>query len=215
MREAIINLTDEEIEAMGYGDLISLVREAGIHDIELLEDDGRGGVSQIQVEQRLDEERLAGVDSVEDWQLVGEAGDSYVYVLDVVARDLPERASCDHNDLLGACEPTVNDRGMLLSLVGSQESIRTMVRNFEAAGITPDLHRLGDYEGGSDTPLDALMDRQREILRTAYDMGFYEVPREASVADIADALDIESGTVAEHLQRAERNLLSQQFVAAD
>ena len=39
-------------------------------------------------------------------------------------------------------------------------------------------------------------------------MGYYEVPREASTADIAAEIDVDPSTVTEHLQRAERNLLS-------
>lgn len=206
MREAIIDLTDEEIEAMGYGELVSVCREAGVRGIELLEDEGRGGVSQIEVENRLDEDRLDDIDSVDDWELIAEKDDSYLYLLEVTALEMPDSASVDHDDLVGTCDPTVNDRGMLLSLVGTQDSIRTMLRNFEAAGIAPDLRRLGEYEGGQRT-LDALTDRQLEVLRTAYDMGFYEVPRQASIDDVADEVGLDGGTVSEHLQRAERNLL--------
>lgn len=210
MREAIIDLTDEEIEAMGYGELVSLCRDAGVRDLELLEDDGRGGLTQIEVANRIDEDRLDRIDSVEDWEFITEKDDTYLYLLDVTALEMPESASIDHEDLIGICEPTVSDRGMLLSLVGSQEAIRTMLRNFEAAGIVPDLHRLGEYEGGQRT-LDALTDRQLEVLRTAYDMGFYEVPRETSVDEIAAEIGLDGGTVSEHLQRAERNLLTQQL----
>ena len=210
MREAIINLTDEEIEAMGFGELVSIVREAGVRGLELLEDKGRGGLTQIEVENRLDEERLERIDSVQHWELVTEKESTYLYLLDVIALELPEDTVMDHEELVGMCDPTMSDRGMLLSLVGSQDAIRAMLRNFEAAGVVPDLHRLGDYEGEV-APLDALTDRQLEILQTAYEMGFYEVPREASTEDVADELDLDGGTVAEHLQRAERNLLSQQL----
>ncbi len=212
MREAIINLSDEEIEAMGYGELVSQCREAHIRDIELLEDDGRGGVTQIEVEKRLDEDQLDSIDSVDDWEFLTEKEDTYLYLLEVRALEMPESASVDHDDLVGVCDPTVSDRGMLLSLVGSQQSIRTMLRNFQEAGITPDLQRLSEYEGGQRT-LDTLTDRQLEVLQTAYDMGFYEVPRKTSIDEIADEIGLDGGTVSEHLQRAERNLLSQQLTA--
>ncbi|APW97348.1 bacterio-opsin activator [Halobiforma lacisalsi AJ5] len=214
MREAIINLTDEEIEAMGYGELVSLCREAGVRELELLEDEGTGGVSQIEVETRFDEDRLDRIESVEDWEFITEKDDSYLYLLEVTALEMPETASVDHDDLVGMCDPTVSDRGMLLSLVGSQESIRAMLRNFEEAGIAPDLHKLGEYEGGQRT-LDALTDRQLDVLQTAYDMGFYEVPREASIDDVADEMGLDDGTISEHLQRAERNLLTQQLAVQD
>jgi len=211
MREAIIDLTDEEIEAMGFGELVSLCRDAGLREVELLEDEGRGGVTQIEVENALDDDTLDAIDSVEDWDLLSETDETYRYLLEVVAREMPETAALDHDELVGMCDPTVSDRGMLLSLVGSQEAIRTMLRNFEEAGIVPDLHRLGEYEGGERT-LDALTDRQLEVLKTAYDLGFYDVPREASIDDVAAEVGLNGGTVSEHLQRAERNILSQQFI---
>jgi DNA-binding CsgD family transcriptional regulator len=203
-------LSDEEIEAMGYGELVSLCREAAIRNIELLEDDGRGGVSQIEVENRLDEDRLDSIDSIEDWEFITQKEDTYLYLLEVRALDMPERASVDHDDLVGVCEPTVSDRGVLLSLVGSQESIRKMLRNFEEAGIAPDLHRLGEYEGGQRV-LDTLTDRQLEVLQTAYYAGYFEWPRHRTGEEIADDLDIAGPTFQQHLRTALDRLLEEQF----
>lgn len=212
MREAIINLSDEELAEMGYGELISLCREAGVREIELLEDHGRGGLAQVRLDQRINEERLDRLGCVEDWELVAEHEDSSLYLFEVEAVNMPESASVDHEDLIGVCDPTVGDRGLLLSLVGSQETIRDMIRNFQEAGVVPDLQKLGEYEGGK-RALETLTDRQLEVIQTAYQMGFYDVPREASMDDIAEEVGVDPSTVSEHLQRAERNLLSQQFAA--
>lgn len=214
MREAIINLTDEELEAIGYDGLVTLCRQAGLSGVALLEDEGTRSVPQIEVEQRLDETELDALDCVEDWELVSEAPNSYVYVVEVAALEMPAEAADAHDDLLGMCDPTVVDRGLLLSLVGSQETIRAVLRNFEDAGVVPELHRLGDYDGGQRT-LDALTDRQLEVLQTAYELGFYEVPREATIDDVAAEIDVDGATVSEHLQRAERNVLSQQLTAKE
>jgi predicted DNA binding protein len=42
-------------------------------------------------------------------------------------------------------------------------------------------------------------------------MGYFAVPREVSTDEIAGELGLDSSTVAEHLQRAEKNLLSKYF----
>ena len=52
-----------------------------------------------------------------------------------------------------------------------------------------------------------LTDRQREVVETASEAGYYEV-REASTAAVAEELGLDPSTVPEHLQRAERNLLT-------
>jgi predicted DNA binding protein len=45
--------------------------------------------------------------------------------------------------------------------------------------------------------------RQRAALEAARELGYYEVPREASVADVATALDCSTSTAGELLRRAE------------
>lgn len=77
--------------------------------------------------------------------------------------------------------------GAVLSLVGPQAVIADTVREYERAGTSPDLRTVGEYDGGADR-IDALTDRQREVIRRAYGMGYYEVPREASTADVPSPL---------------------------
>lgn len=56
-----------------------------------------------------------------------------------------------------------------------------------------------------------LTDRQREVLRAAYDAGYYDWPRECTGEDVARNLDITSATFSEHIHAAERNLLTALF----
>ena len=210
MREAVVNLDDAALEAMGFDGLVARLREAGVRDVALLEDEGRTCVPQVEVESRLDPGGLEALACVDRCELVAETEGGFRYLLELTATGMPEGTADDHDALLGNCETTVTDRGVLVSLVGSTEAIREMLRDYEATGATPDLLRLAPYEGEGDA-LEALTARQREVLETAYDMGFYEVPREASTEDVAGELDLDSATVAEHLQRAERNLLAREL----
>lgn len=214
MREAIINLSDDELAAIGYGGLVSHCWEAGLKSVELLEDEGTRSVPQVEVGSQLDGAKLDAFDCVDDWELVSANENSYVYVIELEALEMPEETAINHEDLVGMCEPEVVDRGLLLSLVGSQEVIRNVLRNFEEAGVVPELHRLGEYEGGQRT-LEALTERQLEVLQTAYELGFYTVPREDTIDEVAAEMDLDGATVSEHLQRAERNILSQQLTAVE
>lgn len=56
--------------------------------------------------------------------------------------------------------------------------------------------------------LPALSEKQRETLRTAARMGYYEIPRETTTADIGAALDINRRTVEGHLRRAENKVVA-------
>jgi predicted DNA binding protein len=54
---------------------------------------------------------------------------------------------------------------------------------------------------------DRLTARQREVLQTAYDMGYFDHPKRANAGDVADALDISPSTFSEHLAVAQQKLL--------
>jgi predicted DNA binding protein len=55
----------------------------------------------------------------------------------------------------------------------------------------------------------ALTDRQRAALEAAADLGYYEVPRTAAVADVAAELDCASSTAGELLRNAEAALVTE------
>lgn len=63
---------------------------------------------------------------------------------------------------------------------------------------------------------DELTEEQLTVLRTAYRLGYFDVPREASADDIAAELDIAQSTLSERLRLAERQLFDLVFsVGAD
>ena len=210
MREAVLSVGDAELAAMGIEELVALCREAGIREFEELACHGTGAVVLVATETALDAERLAALEYVDEWELVAESDDAHRYVVAFTAPKLPESLADRAEDLVGNCDPEMTDRGATMSLVGPQEAISGAVGDYESAGASLDLRKLGGYEG-RDRALDALTDRQREVIETAFEMGYYEVPREVSTEDLAAELDVDDSTVAEHLQRAERNLLSRHF----
>jgi hypothetical protein len=207
MREAEVSIGDAEFAAMGIAALVSTFREADIRQFEELVCRGTGGIVEVGVEERVDEERLTDLDCVDHWEYLSGSGDTHRYVVAFTAPELPERLAEEMDDLLGTCDPDAGARETVLSFVGAQETIAKTIQAFETAGVSPDLEKLGTYEG-PEQPLDDLTDRQRKVLTTAYDMGYYEVPREVTTDDVAANLDVDSSTVTEHLQRAERNLLA-------
>jgi DNA-binding CsgD family transcriptional regulator len=206
MREANITISDTDYETMGVEELVSLCGEAGLLDVEELECTGNGGLIQVELESRVDEQRLDALEYVYQWEFVGEVEDAYLYLIGFVAPELPEDVTEHSEDLVGTCDPEVSEHGVTMSLVGPPEAIRDMIREYVDAGVNPDLRSLGEYDG-SEGPLADLTGRQREVLEAAYAAGYYEVPRDASTEDVATELGVDPSTVAEHLQRAERNLL--------
>lgn len=56
-------------------------------------------------------------------------------------------------------------------------------------------------------PLKSLTDRQREIVKVAYDEGYYDQPKGINGQELAELFDISHSTVHEHLRAAERRLM--------
>jgi len=100
------------------------------------------------------------------------------------------------------------DGSLRVTAAGPQELVR------EAAIDIPDsidfhLELIGEYEPQREGLVTMLTDRQRDVLRTAIEMGYYAIPREATHEDLAAQLDCSAGTVGEHLRKIEARVLSE------
>lgn len=63
-----------------------------------------------------------------------------------------------------------------MSLVGSHDAVVERIREYDRAGVSPDLRRIAGYDG-PDLPLDELTARQREVLETAWELGYPRTSR--------------------------------------
>jgi predicted DNA binding protein len=96
-----------------------------------------------------------------------------------------------------------------LRIVGRADALEAVIETVPDA-IDVTVESIGEYRGPSQGTLD-LTDRQREVARTAVEMGYYDVPRDASVADVAARLDCAASTVSDHLRKAERAVMAGVF----
>lgn len=208
MREADVAVRQDALEGTGVGELLSLTQAAGLRDMEALTCGGSGAVVAVEVEERLPADRLEDLEVVDEWREAGSTGDAHAYIVEFSAESFPPKLAGAVDDLVGTCDPELAGEDVSMSLSGPQSAIADAVAAYESTGAPTELRSLSDYDGGSD-PLDELTDRQREVLETAFELGYFDVPRAASTDDVAAALDIDDSTVAEHLQRAEHNLLAE------
>lgn len=68
------------------------------------------------------------------------------------------------------------------------------------------LHRLTEDDRAA-TPTRGMTDRQREALVTAHEKGYFEIPRTASIGEIAAELGISASSLSERLRRAQTHLI--------
>lgn len=70
------------------------------------------------------------------------------------------------------------------------------------------LRRL-TRDGEPEPPGDGLTDPQREALRTAYELGYFDVPRGAALEDVAAELEVSASSASERLRRAQTQLIEE------
>ena len=75
--------------------------------------------------------------------------------------------------------------------------------------VDRELHSTGPYLPDAGGVFAALTDRQQEVLKTAIQQGYYENPREATLADLATELDIDRATVGKHLRIIESKVFAE------
>lgn len=95
------------------------------------------------------------------------------------------------------------DRGDLASFWDACE--RTDV-GFQLVRLSrPTVDGVDDY---------GLTEAQHEAVLAAFEMGYYEVPRDATLADIAEELDTTTSALSERLRRGHRQLIGRTVRAA-
>ncbi|WP_049894211.1 helix-turn-helix domain-containing protein [Salinarchaeum sp. Harcht-Bsk1] len=98
----------------------------------------------------------------------------------------------------------VEDGWLECSITASRDRIDELDRTLTAAPVSYELRSLV-AEPDSER---LLTDRQRELLRAAFENGYYDVPREQTLTDLAATLDVDPSTASGVLRRAERQVVA-------
>jgi DNA-binding CsgD family transcriptional regulator len=93
-----------------------------------------------------------------------------------------------------------------VTVVGTDENIQQALASVPES-INAEATEMGTYRPDDDRAIARLTDRQREVLEAAVELGYYEVPRQTTYAEIAEACDCTVGTVGEHLNRIEARII--------
>nr|WP_236039708.1 helix-turn-helix domain-containing protein [Halomicroarcula salinisoli] len=152
---------------------------------------------------------------VGEYTLVGHAGETYRYrVLPAVGLEAQLGDQIEDLDGLRALAEAdavverirVTSRGWVQEAWFADRDAFDEFRTFWQSNCGFELRRL-TKDGEPKQPGDGLTDPQREALRTAYEMGHFEVPRSASLSEVADELGITPSAVSERLRRAQTHIV--------
>ena len=102
------------------------------------------------------------------------------------------------------------DGTVTFSLFGPDEEIGAAIETVPSP-VDVTIEEVGGLAATTAAVETHLSDRQQEAIEAAVELGYYEIPREASHTEVAEALDCAPSTAAEHLRKAESKVLSSMF----
>jgi predicted DNA binding protein len=151
-------------------------------------------------------EGMADDPTVADVNAIEEAEGAVLYQVewtdDVV--DLITEITDQHGSIL---EATARAETWRLQLrFSAEEKVPAFREHFAENGRTFRVNRVFAPAAPRQREYD-LTAEQRETLVTAFEAGYFDVPRELTIDQLADALDVSSNAVSQRLRRASANLV--------
>ena len=185
------------------------VERGSIHRVEMLDDgsglllaEARGDVARYR-------EILDESPHVHDFSIVEDDGWWYSYTHFEPNDANQEMLELQYESELAMETPieVEADGSFVLTLVGPMDAFA------EATPEETDAYDIEVLETGEHHPelgdlFLSLTERQRDVLETATDLGYYENPRQATHADIAAEVDASPSTVGEHLRKIESRVFA-------
>ncbi|WP_339104045.1 helix-turn-helix domain-containing protein [Haloterrigena salinisoli] len=134
------------------------------------------------------------------------ATESYPFILSLVLRQeaIPNRIVLQNGDF--EVVVTTRDWDQFRSMA---DEVQETLGEFELLSVTQNEDPGEPLDSGrlTEVLVSKLTDEQLAVLETAYEHGYFDIPRESSATELADELEIAQSTVSERLRTAERTLL--------
>lgn len=101
----------------------------------------------------------------------------------------------------------VEDGLVKMTFLGTSREVRRLLQRIEKIGLRYKVLSLEDARFSPDSPLSRLTNKQRSVLITAYNMGYYDLPKKISSRALAEKLGMQHPTLSIHRIKAERKLI--------
>ncbi len=136
----------------------------------------------------------------------------YVYIRDATTDSLQEMFEPISSGGLIVVPPIEYDPDgtVAFSIFGPDDEVQDATESISVP-VDVTIEAVGGLAGTTAAVETLLTDRQREVVKTAVNLGYYDIPRTTSQEEIAVELDSAPSTIAEHLRKAEARVLRAQF----
>lgn len=95
-----------------------------------------------------------------------------------------------------------------ITFVGNQKQTLELIKRVEEHGLSCEVVSAMDAKFSPVSPLVYLTEKQRSILISAFELGYYDIPRRLDSDQLAEYFNLTNSTVVEHIRKAERRMLA-------
>jgi len=110
----------------------------------------------------------------------------------------------ESNELALVSGTNLTKNGLIIQLVGKQTAIMDFLN---AIREKIKIDRVTTGKGGEGMVESGPSIQQFRVIKTAFENGWYDIPKGISIRNLADKLELSKSSVAEHLVRAENNVV--------
>jgi predicted DNA binding protein len=116
-----------------------------------------------------------------------------------------------NEDVIWDTPARMEGRSVVISAIGDEKALNKIALSCKLLGKIEKISFTKTFLNEIDM-LHCLTDKQRHILITAKQRGYYEYPRKISTGVLSEHVGLSKATTVEHLRKAENRLMSQLLV---
>lgn len=213
MRELRLQLGWRAFSLLGVEELLSRLGEPDRVRFRSLSCRGASGTSMLVVDEPVDTSGIKELHYVDSFELVGHGPNRYEYLLRMEMPRCQNVLEEQEGEFYVDGPIHLDDDGLTFTAIATQEALDrldTMFGGVDGLDSHLEILHIGTYTG-RDGGTEVLTERQREVLSTAVERDYFDVPRGVTAEELAAEFDLDKSTVLEHIRRGERNLLERMF----
>ena len=101
----------------------------------------------------------------------------------------------------------IRDGRLKIAFLGNARVVKSFLGTIAKAGLHCEVLSLTDARFSSTSPLSKLTVMQQKVMLSAFELGYYDLPRKIDSRELAKKLNMSEPTLIVHRRKAERKLL--------